>query len=144
MNTVRPDGRVIDERGRYVGRVGLEGMKRLRAARNRRRAPGLGAYAAPDSFMAKVWEFFHPATVQAEYRAAGGEPPSAEEIRSGAVDAAADQGADVVRGAADAAAAAAHGLATAGRWIIVGIVALGVIVVMIHIPTPKRRRKGAR
>lgn len=58
--------RTFDEDGRQ-----LDGLNDLGAS---------GVYTPPDSLGAALWEYLHPAEVQAEYVALGQTPPSAAEI----------------------------------------------------------------
>ena len=123
LNTVRPDGRVVDPAGRFVGRLNRRQLAALRVQARDARISGLGQFSPSESVGAALWEFFNPVQVQEEYRAVGKPAPSVAEIMTGAADAAAVQAGEGVR-------QAVGGVFTAGKWLIVGLVAVGVLVVI--------------
>ena len=131
MNTIRSDGRVYDPRGRVVGRLSKRDLARAHILAREARRRGLDAFDPSASFGAEIFELLHPGTVQEEYRAVGKEAPSIADIMTGAATAAAQ---NVEKGAADL----AGGFLTVGKWVIVGAVALGVLVLVSKLPQSRR------
>jgi hypothetical protein len=122
LNTVRPDGRVLDPRGRVVGRLNRRQLATLRVQARDARISGLGQFSPSESVGAALWEFFNPAQVQEEYRAVGKPVPPVAEIMTGAADAAVSQAGEGLR-------QAVGNVFSAGKWVIVGLVTVGVIIV---------------
>jgi len=128
LNTITNTGRGLDRRGRIVGRLSRRELAAMHVRAREARRAGLGAAFDPsESFGAEVYELLHPGRVQEEYRAVGKEAPSVSDIMTGAASAAA---ANVEKGAADL----ASGILSAGKWIIVGLVVVGGIIAVSHLP----------
>src|SRR5260221_13085791 len=92
LNTVTNTGRVLDRRGRIVGRLSRRELAAMHGRAREARRAGLGAAFDPsESLGAEVYELLHPVRVQEEYRAVGKEMPSVSNIMRGpARDAARD------------------------------------------------------
>ena len=84
----------------------------------------LGAQGDTRSIGAAMWEILHPAQVQADARAVGAPVPSVMDIITGAAGDVATAADESIAQARDTAAQALDAGAVAGKWIVVGVVAL--------------------
>lgn len=113
---------IVDERGQVVAEVTRQGLRGM----------GAGTMFTPSgSIGVDIWEWLHPEQVQQEYRIVDQEPPSIETIKEGAFNDAITQARQNVSTGIDT---AITGAAQAGKWAVIGIVALGFVMLMDHLP----------
>ena len=101
--------RVFNQHGRYLGDASSPGFD-------------IGA---------SVWELFHPGQVQAEYQAEGKPPPSVSDVWDTALT-------NVSQRTQENVQSAVRSVANAGKIILVGVLALGVLYVVLQ---ARRKRR---
>ncbi len=101
--------RVFNQHGRYLGETSDPGF----------------------SIGASLWELLHPGQVQAEYQAEGKPPPSVSDVMDTALT-------NISQRAQENVQSAVRSVANAGKIILVGVLALGVLYVVLQ---ARRKRR---